>query len=190
MKKILTYEILMILAFTMLFLITGVTFGLLFVAGIVQSVILYFAFHSAYKKSGKKHNQIAYRTIFSAFLLFSISFGIIEGVIIKNAVESHQIKDQDTDAVIILGAGLNGYNLSNTLRERLEKGLELLKTHKNVPVIVSGGQGPGEAIPEAEAMGAYLIERGIQKNRILYDTSSTTTYENLRNSRLILEKEG
>jgi uncharacterized SAM-binding protein YcdF (DUF218 family) len=162
----------------------------MFIACIVQTVILIFLFHIAYKNTGKTRFKAISRIIGGMFLLFIISFGIIECVLIKTAIQSHHIKNGAPDAVIILGAGLNGRDLSNTLRERLEKGSKLLTVNENIPVVVSGGQGPGEAIPEAEAMGAYLKAQGIQEDRILYDKTSTTTYENLLNSRAILKKEG
>jgi uncharacterized SAM-binding protein YcdF (DUF218 family) len=190
MKKILTYELLFIFFFTCIILLVGLTFGVLFIACFAQALILIILLHTAYKQSNKKRYKVACQTICGMFLIFILSFGIIEGMLLKTAIQSHQIKEETPDAVIILGAGLKGHNLSNTLRERLEKGKELLAVNENVPVVVSGGQGPGEAVPEAEAMGAYLKAHGIREDRILYDKTSTTTYENLQNTKAILKREG
>ncbi|WP_179884889.1 YdcF family protein [Bacillus sp. AFS015802] len=190
MQKIIKYELLFIFIFTVLVLFGGVTFGILFFAGVAQTLILIFLLHIAYKNTGDTRFQTARRSIGVLFLLFIVSFGIVEGLLLKTAVQSHHIREEAPDAVIILGAGLKGHELSNTLRERLEKGRELLTVNENVPVVVSGGQGPGEAIPEADAMGAYLKTHGIREDRIYYDKTSTTTYENLRNAEAILRHEG
>lgn len=190
MSKLIKYEILFIFFFIILFLSIGVTFGLLFLAGILQTALLVICFHIAFKHTGKPNYIVANRIIGGFFLLFLISFVMIEGVLLKTAHQSHQISDENPDAVIILGAGLKGSELSNTLKERLEKGRWFLEGHGDVPVVVSGGQGPGEHIAEAEAMGDYLIANGIQKDRIFYDKTSTTTYENIRNSTVILNEQG
>lgn len=47
-------------------------------------------------------------------------------------------------------------------------------------MVVSGGQGIDEDIPEAHAMERYLIDNGIEKNRIIIEDKSTTTFENLK----------
>lgn len=57
--------------------------------------------------------------------------------------------------------------------------MEYLSEHPDTKVIVSGGQGKGEDITEAEAMEIYLWEHGIGKERILTESASTTTKENL-----------
>ncbi|XXM73055.1 YdcF family protein [Lysinibacillus sphaericus] len=100
------------------------------------------------------------------------------------------IDSSEADVMIILGAGLKGEIPSKTLVSRLEAGKAVLHSHKGLPVVVSGGQGEGEAIPEAEAMGRYLMEHGISEDRIVYEKTSTTTYENLRNSMDVLRQQG
>ena len=60
------------------------------------------------------------------------------------------------DCLLILGAGLNGTKPSLSLKVRLDKAIDYWKTHSGVPMVVSGGRGPGEAISEAEAMRRYL----------------------------------
>ena len=44
---------------------------------------------------------------------------------------------------------------------------------------MSGGQGPGEEIPEAVAMAKYAEEKGIPKQDIIVEDKSKTTRENL-----------
>ena len=56
--------------------------------------------------------------------------------------------------------------------------------------MLSGGQGRGEAISEAECMYRYLTERGIDGRRLLLEDASVNTEENLRFSGELLEEHG
>ncbi|WP_235215525.1 YdcF family protein [Phaeacidiphilus oryzae] len=55
-------------------------------------------------------------------------------------------------------------------------------------IVVSGGQGPGEDLPEAHAMADYLIAAGVPAERVVREDRSTTTAENLRFSKEILDR--
>ena len=54
-------------------------------------------------------------------------------------------------------------------------------------MIPSGGKGADEAVSEAEAMEKYLLEKGIPAEMIIKEDQSTTTYENLQNSKTIID---
>ena len=54
-------------------------------------------------------------------------------------------------------------------------------------MIPSGGKGADDAISEAEAMEKYLLEKGIPAEMIIKEDQSTTTYENLQNSKTIID---
>ncbi len=90
---------------------------------------------------------------------------IIEGliIIIGNKTET----EQEVDYLIILGAGLYWDKISPALEERLKVSLEYLEENKKMKVIVSGGQGPNEKFSEAYAMSEYLLQCGIEKDRII-----------------------
>ena len=95
------------------------------------------------------------------------------------------------DCVIILGAGLFGEIPSKILVSRLNSALEYLSALDDSPlIIVSGGQGAGETITEAEAMYRYLCRRGIDESRIWKEDSSTNTWENISFSLSLMEKNG
>lgn len=124
--------------------------------------------------------------VISLSLIGLISFLVVEGLIINN---SKPDPDINANYMIILGAGLNGEQLSWTLWERMQKGLDYLEKHPTVKVVVSGGQGPGEGIPEAEGMRRFLVDQGINEERILKEELSTSTMENFRFSKVILEQQ-
>ena len=101
-----------------------------------------------------------------------------------------QYDDKEADVIIILGAGLYGEIPSNILTSRLDAGVEYLRTHNDVTIVVSGGQGNGETISEAEAMRRYLVRRGVSESSILKEEKSTSTRENLSFSAAMLEETG
>ncbi len=82
------------------------------------------------------------------------------------------------DYLIVLGCGLNGSEPSELLVKRLDKATEYANRNTNCTIIVTGGMGQGEDIPEAEAMYTYLIDKGIAADRIIRENSSTSTSEN------------
>jgi uncharacterized SAM-binding protein YcdF (DUF218 family) len=96
------------------------------------------------------------------------------------------LADGTYEYAIILGAKVNGETPSLVLRYRLEEALSYAEAHPDVKFILSGGQGPDEDIAEGEAMHRFLTERGVQEERLLLETESTSTYENLLNSKELL----
>ena len=79
---------------------------------------------------------------------------------------------------------------SRSLRERLDAALIYLEENPDSQCIVSGGMGEGEKISEAECMYRYLIKKGIHSSRIIKEDKSTSTRENLRFSKKIIEERG
>lgn len=95
--------------------------------------------------------------------------------------------DYTEDAVIVLGAGIHGESLSVTLRNRLDAAVEYYEKNPDAFIVVSGGQGPQEDITEALAMKRYLLEKDVPFEKIIEEGSSTSTAENFRFSKEILE---
>lgn len=85
--------------------------------------------------------------------------------------------------VIVLGAKVNGTVVSESLRRRLDRAATYMKENPNTKAIVSGSQLGGELITEAEAMKLYLVEAGINEDRIMKEEHSYTTEQNLRFSK-------
>lgn len=94
------------------------------------------------------------------------------------------------DAVIVLGAGVNGETPSAALQTRIEAAAAYLEQHPDVPAVLSGGQGSGEDITEAEAMRRALTAEGIPEDRLLLEEASTSTAENFAFSIELLEERG
>ncbi|GAB1156036.1 hypothetical protein YWY31_20610 [Paenibacillus illinoisensis] len=150
-------------------------FGLLTVAFIILRRIDY-----------QKH-VVLKRILLTVFGIGAVSFVIIEALVFTqlNANDPEQ-----ADYVIILGSGIRGTELSLTLKQRLDASLDYIRNHPQTPVIVSGGQGPGESIPEALAMKNYLVDQGITPAQVIMEDKSTSTQENMAFSKKIIDEAG
>ena len=117
-------------------------------------------------------------------LVFWIAFLTVEFRIIS-VIKSRS--KMEPDWIIVLGAQVRGTKITDSLSRRLDKALEYAEKFPRMRVIVSGGQGPGEEISEAEAMKRYLVENGVDEERICCEDRSVSTRENLRYSRKYLD---
>ena len=88
--------------------------------------------------------------------------------------------EPEAEYLIVLGAGVNGSVPSLSLRERLEAALAYLERYPQAVAVLSGAQGSGEDITEAQCMFDWLTARGIDENRLLREEEATRTRENLR----------
>lgn len=178
--------ILLLFIMILLLVLFGQSFGVLFIIANLFAVMVILYINKLYKKKGNHKLKTAVRMSMVAYCLFLLSFIVIEGFVIHQMEGSGAVEPENIDYVIILGAGLNGDKPSKSLETRLHAGTDFLKKNKEIPVIVSGGQGPGETITEAEAMARYLKVHGISENRIYEENQSTSTYENLLYSKQLM----
>ena len=115
-------------------------------------------------------------------------FLTVEGLLL-----SHGERDNSAlpvDAVIVLGAGVNGESPSLILQSRISAAAAYLEKHPDVPVVLSGGQGDGENISEAACMARGLTALGIEEERLLLEDCSTSTAENFAYSKAVLQGYG
>lgn len=116
----------------------------------------------------------------------AILFFTILGTLIYT--KGHEGAPKGADAVIVLGAGLRGDRVSLTLQYRLDAAYDYLQQNPDTVLILSGGQGEGEAVTEASAMREYLRLRGVSDDRLLLEGASTSTYENFQYSLALIQK--
>ena len=121
----------------------------------------------------------------AAFAVVLLAVGGLSALIATTAAAT---PPAGMDRLVVLGAGLrpDGYP-SETLRFRLEAALRYMDENPETTCIVSGGQGFGEPLTEADAMAEYLVARGMDESRITKEELSTTTAENVLNSSELIE---
>lgn len=108
--------------------------------------------------------------------LLSVSVVVISAILfVYGNVKTVTYKE---DYLLVLGCGVNGETPSSPLVSRLDTALKYCEKNTECKIIVSGGRGNGEDITEAEAMRRYLVEHGIDNERIIKEDKSTSTTEN------------
>lgn len=140
---------------------------------------------------GKKSRtgKICFRMFLAGLSLGAVCLVSIEAaVVFRGEADNSAVP---VDAVIVLGAGVNGETPSAALWSRIRAAEAYLETRPDIPVVLSGGQGAGEAISEAEAMRRALwTEDEAENARLLLEERSTNTAENFRFSKELLEARG
>ena len=136
--------------------------------------------------AAKGHKALR-RIIAAVVLLGFLGFAVAETQVIRYACKKD---DSPVSAVIVLGAGVYGTAPSLSLRVRLDAALDYISDKPDVPIVVSGGQGSGENISEAQCMHDWLVAHGVDESRIWMEDQSTSTKENIDFSRAVLQSHG
>lgn len=140
-------------------------------------LLLHKDFFKTYQKLGMALNGI-------------VAVGVIVIIVLCTmiATEFKSRGNSDMDYIIVLGAQVKDDGPSVVLRYRLDAAIEYLNVNPKTKCIVSGGQGSNERISEAEGMAEYLLKNGIEKSRIILEDKSKNTVENIKNSKMLMEK--
>ncbi|MDA2518295.1 YdcF family protein [Bacillus thuringiensis] len=98
---------------------------------------------------------------------------------------------RNQDFIIVLGSGLINDKVPPLLASRINKAIDFYwkQAAVNTPptIIFSGGQGPDEGLPEAEAMQSYAVEKGIPLEHTVQENRSVNTYQNMLFSKEIMD---
>ncbi|WP_374174074.1 vancomycin high temperature exclusion protein [Flavobacterium tructae] len=79
---------------------------------------------------------------------------------------------------IIFGAGINGDQPSKYLKDRLDAGILLYKTHKINKILLSGDNGRDE-YDELTVMKTYCFNHGVDTTKIFIDYAGFDTYSTM-----------
>ena len=144
------------------------------------------------KRLSEKHGKTA-RRLKTALLCLLIA-GSLAAAVTEGAVAAACLRagsgESGARCAIVLGAGVNGTVPSRALHARLEAALAFSQEDPNAILILSGGQGPGEDVSEAQCMAQWLTGRGVAPERLVLEDKSTSTEENLTFSREKLRELG
>jgi len=158
--------------------------------GIYHSgVVLLFIASAAFLSGGVMWIKMGKRVktgllfIFCSFIIYG---GFCSALMAWHAYFSHMAGGDIP--VVVLGAKTDGEYPSLILARRLRAAEGYLRENSNAVCVVSGGQGKGprEIYPEAYVMALWLERQGIDPSRILQESRSTNTMENLAFSAGIL----
>ena len=99
------------------------------------------------------------------------------------------------DFIIVLGSGLiDGKTVPPLLGKRIDRAIsfykaQLKETMHPLKLVMSGGKGDDEHLPESVAMKNYALEKGIPAEDILIEINSKNTLENMIFSKKIIENQ-
>lgn len=106
---------------------------------------------------------------------------VFVGFLLYSWLYRRLVRDRRADWVVVLGSGLiDGHQVPPLLAGRIAAGLTAAADRKAQVVIMSGGRGSDERLPEAEAMAAWAVEHGADPASLLVEDQSRNTEENLR----------
>ena len=122
-------------------------------------------------------------TMFVAYIPFALF-----GVWLSNEICYRSKTPPEKDYIVVLGCGLcSDGTPTPLLKARLNAAhAAYIQGECAAHFIVSGGRGSDEVISEAASMKNYLLTLGVPEACIIKEEASTTTQENLRNSKEIM----
>ena len=126
-------------------------------------------------------------TVVSIILLAAIIFVLTATVKMVSAACNAPEKET---TVVVLGCRVYQSGPSLTLVTRLRATLDFLEENPRLKCVLSGGKGDDEPVSEAQAMKNWLTARGIDEDRLYLEEKSTSTWENIRFSKKLIEEEG
>lgn len=119
--------------------------------------------------------------------LMVLLFVIVESLVVSGFFQSGR---EDLDYIVVLGAQVYESGPSVVLRYRLDRAAGYLTADPRTKCVVTGGRGYNEPYTEAEGMAAYLVERGIDRDRILLEDRALNTTQNIAYSAEVIGADG
>src|SRR5690606_12560518 len=100
------------------------------------------------------------------------------------------VRDHRADWVMVLGSGLRaGREVPPLLASRIRAGMAEFTRRGARLLIMSGGKGEDEQVPEAEAMAGWAIDHGADPAAVRREIESRNTEQNLRYSGALVRAE-
>lgn len=137
------------------------------------------AIHWGLQSLQGKHPKLTFFLRGTLAVVLAASFAFfcyVESLVVSG---SRGAENPECDYVLVLGAAVRGETPSRSLTERLQAALGYLNTYPDAKCVVSGGKGWGENLSEAECMSRWLVEHGVDPERVILEDRATSTWENL-----------
>lgn len=158
---------------------------------IVATLLLIFLQYVINKPVDPEESKPSFFHIFikiSSILFFSILLSIVLFNILypKYSIENSHKKDYDY--IIVFGAGISeGKN--TIMNSRLDTAIEYAKKYGRCKFVLTGARGEKEPIEEAIYMRNYMASSGISDSRLIIDTKSVNTNQNIFNSLTLIRND-
>ncbi len=113
--------------------------------------------------------------------------GVYMPMVINEALKKHW---DSCDYLLILGSGVIGAETpSEQMVSRMKTAAQYLKENTSCVVVPCGGCfRPEQKKSEAQIIAEYLVESGVDSQRIILEDKSETTFENFEFARKLIEE--
>lgn len=106
----------------------------------------------------------------------------------KYILTEEDLKSEDFDCIMVLGAGLWGGEPSPMLQERLDFGLIAYETECSEKLLMSGDHGRKE-YDEVNKMKEVAVQNGVLADNVFMDHAGFSTYESMYRARNVFQVE-
>ncbi|MDR1464834.1 MAG: YdcF family protein [Oscillospiraceae bacterium] len=116
--------------------------------------------------------------------------GMLAAFLLQSLLYAAKPKPKNSDFLLVLGCGLKkDGTVTPLLAGRLDRAIRAYHADgEKATFVVSGGKGSDERNSEAFGMKQYLLGKGISEEKIILEDRSTTTAENIRFSKKLMEE--
>lgn len=135
---------------------------------------------------GRKAGKVVL-SLLGTLIIVIFVFVIIETACMFGATREEPKGDE---TLVVLGSYVSKSGPSVMTKCRLDAAYGYLVEHPEAKCVVSGGQGETEPWPEAKAMKEYLVDLGIDADRIYEEDQSENTRENLKYTMEVIRENG
>lgn len=163
-------------------IISNFTTGIVIIFMLGISLILIGIFFDKFRRLTSSGIFRALKWVIACVLVFSVGMCGFLFVYGNNTTAAHK-----EDVIMVLGCGINGDKPTKPLAARLDAAISEHEKNPSAYILVSGGMGIQEDISEAEAMKRYLVSKEISEDKIIMEDKSTSTSENFKYSKEILD---
>ena len=166
----------------------SISVTIVFLVFALMNFLIYLVLKKAKDYSGRSPSFIiVFIQIF--YIILNIAFLIL--FLINVTYEKNTLPvNEEYDYIIVFGAGIKADEDRNfIINSRLNKALEYAKVHKKTVFVLTGAKVDEEPIEEAMYMKNFLTSNGIELDRIMTETKSINSYQNLYNSYALIEKD-
>ncbi len=116
-------------------------------------------------------------------IIFAINLYVI--LVTRNKIKT-EIKDDEFDCILVLGASIRGNGPSPMLEDRLLAAIELYESGIAPKILVSGDHEYND-YDEVNVMKNYLKEKGIPSEDIFMDHAGLSTYDSVYRAKKIFK---
>ncbi len=132
------------------------------------------------------------RWIFVSLVIIFLTFLFtnIYKILLSPLEVSNSINKDFGDIIFVPGGGVkknnnNEYTMGNSTRERIKLAIQYYKKRK-IPILISGSSLYKKS-PIRKEILKFLNENEISKEHVIFESQSTTTFENIKNLKTFLK---